>query len=190
MTRPPPTALVLAAGSARRFGSDKRLARLPNGRLLLEEVCLRIGEAGLTPLLALDADAPQAVRGLARHLLIPSAIARQGMGATLAAAIAEIPAERGCLVCLGDMPWIEPATYRQVAAALTDETIVQPVYAGTPGHPVGFGVRYIRALATLSGDIGARSLLRAAGAQVIQLSVADAGIVHDVDDSADLRNLP
>jgi molybdenum cofactor cytidylyltransferase len=46
--------IVLAAGRARRFGSDKRQALLPDGLQVLEALLGQINESGLPILVCLD----------------------------------------------------------------------------------------------------------------------------------------
>ena len=138
-------------------------------------VCLRPGDEAL-------ADKLQAMG--AQTLLCSRA--GEGMGATLACGVRHIEDWDGVLVALGDMPFIETATYCKVAQALLPDTICQPVYAGTTGHPVGFAASYFSQLASLSGDRGARFLLQQNPEAVIRLRVDDPGIVRDIDSPADL----
>lgn len=189
-----PLALILAAGSARRFGSDKRLARLPNGEALIAAVHRQIRAAGLMPLLVVRADDTAPLTELTPLLRVDPATAAQGMGSTLAAAAGQLLADptlnaaagHGVLVCLADMPWIRPATYRAVADALRPDRIVRPAYRGEPGHPVAFPPSLIPALTQLYGDTGARPLLARAGTPVHLLACADPGILQDVDHPAAL----
>jgi molybdenum cofactor cytidylyltransferase len=180
--------LILAAGSSERFGSDKRTAMLTDGSTLLASstrralastlpvlVCLRPGDEAL-------ADQLQSMG--AQTLLCSQA--REGMGATLACGVSHIEGWAGVLVALGDMPFIEPATYCKVAQALLPGAICQPIYAGTKGHPVGFAASYFSQLASLAGDRGARFLVQKNPEAVIRLPVDDPGIVRDVDNLADL----
>ena len=74
---------------------------------------------------------------------------------------------------------VQPATLRAVADALASHTVVQPVYLGQRGHPVGFAASCRDALLALAGDNGARSVVQRYGAHL--LPVDDAGCVHDVD---------
>lgn len=183
--------LLLAAGCSRRFGSDKRLALLSDGRPLLFaavdsvqrselplRVCLRPGDDLLRQrLLAV---------GVA---VLECRLADRGMGATLAEAVAQLADWHGLLVALGDMPAIRPDSFRQVAAALTADAIVTPTFQGQSGHPVGFGRDFFSALASLDGDIGARDLVGHAGSARRRLPLADPGILRDVDFPVDLTRL-
>ena len=181
--------LLLAAGSSRRFGSDKRLALLPDGRPLLLAavdtvlrshlpllVCLRPGDDILRERLL--------AAGVA---VLECQRASRGMGATLAEAVAQLTGWQGLLVALGDMPRIQPDTFRQVAAVLSDDVIVTPTFQGQSGHPVGFGRGFFPALARLDGDVGARDLVSGAGSARQWLPLADPGILRDVDFPLDLQ---
>jgi molybdenum cofactor cytidylyltransferase len=64
--------------------------------------------------------------------------------------------------------------------------LVAPRYAGERGHPVGFAARFGAALAALSGDAGARDLLRAESGALEFVDCDDPGVVRDVDTPADL----
>jgi molybdenum cofactor cytidylyltransferase len=77
-------------------------------------------------------------------------------------------------------------TIRRVAARLeTGASLVAPSYAGERGHPVGFAGRFGPALLALTGDAGARDLLRAEAGALEILDLDDPGVVRDVDTPAD-----
>lgn len=188
-----PVGILLCAGFGRRFGGDKLLAPLADGtpvavasaRTLLAALgravaVLRPGQTGLAARLA--------ETGI-EVLIRPQA--EQGMGASLAAAVQFQPQASGWLVALGDMPWVSEDTHRQVALALQwGASIVAPFHQGQRGHPVGFGAAWGADLAGLSGDEGARALLRQQAAQVTCIDVDDPGCLRDVDTPQDLAAQP
>lgn len=111
--------------------------------------------------------------------------AQLGMGASLAFAMSQVVDANVVLVTLADMPFVQTQTYGKVVNALVaGADIVQPVYQKTPGHPIGFSKRHFPALMALSGDIGARHLLREF--PVHQIEVDDEGILRDIDFQVDL----
>ncbi len=180
--------LLLAAGFGRRFGSDKRYAPLPGGERLLVasaraamnsglplRVCLREGEHDFAATLR-DAGAG----------IIFCADAAAGMGATLAEGVAHCEDWDGVLVALGDMPFVLPDTYRQVAQALETAPLCRPTFAGEPGHPVAFSSSLFGELCRLRGDEGARSVVQRHRIQLCELALDDPGILRDVDTPGDV----
>ncbi|OUM36287.1 nucleotidyltransferase family protein [Pseudomonas putida] len=177
-------ALVLAAGSGTRFGSDKRRATLADGRSLLAHsveraravfddvrVVLRAGEWGE------DFGLPADCR------IVVSPDAGSGMGHSLAAGARSLldSQAQSVAILLGDMPWIESATLRQLATAASASTIVLPRHAGQQGHPVIFGRDFWPALGQLGGDEGARSVVQANRGRCVVIELGDAGVLLDVD---------
>lgn len=181
--------LLLAAGYGRRFGADKLLHPLADGTPLavasaraLRSACSRV-VAVLRPEQTVLAGL-LAAEGLE---VVLSADARGGMGHSLSGGVAASPAAAGWLVALADMPFIRSATLRQVAAALTaGAPMAAPLCAGQRGHPVGFAARWRNELLGLSGDEGARALIRAHGHLLQLIETDDPGVLQDVDRPADL----
>jgi len=60
-------------------------------------------------------------------------------------------------------------------------SIVQPIYLGRPGHPVGFGSAYFAELKGLTGDVGAKRILDDHQRRIVRISVDDPGTVRDFD---------
>lgn len=197
-------ALMLAAGSSQRFGSDKRRVRLASGRTLLQASMAPVLAAGLPLFIALrpeddfeelgleelDGCAVADVASAERVHRIVVQRAERGMGASLAEAVAALPKSvTGCLVLLADMPGLQEATVHKLAAALIEDgeqALVAPSWQGQRGHPVGFGRGWFARLAQLDGDRGARELLRQEAERLRLLPVEDPGIVLDIDTVADL----
>lgn len=180
--------LVLAAGRAVRFGADKRLAALPDGRCVMDTTLANLRDSGLPFLVCLGEGDDELVHHLDELNIqwLRCSRATEGMGGTLAQGVAHLPGWSGVLVALADMPWIAPTTYTAVAERLSASAIVVPVYDGRRGHPVGFGDKFYPELATLGGDTGARELLDRHAAKVTEVLVADAAIHRDIDVPADL----
>jgi molybdenum cofactor cytidylyltransferase len=86
-----------------------------------------------------------------------------GQGSSIAAGAAALsPATRATLIALGDQPHV-PA---EVLSALLEDfarggaAIVVPIYRGTQGTPVVFAADVFPELRALTGDAGARSIVR------------------------------
>jgi molybdenum cofactor cytidylyltransferase len=178
--------VLLAAGTSRRFGSDKRLARLSDGTPLAVAAAQKLRAVCARTLVVVRADDASSLVFEGCEI-IRSDDAWRGMGHSLAAAVAASPHAGGWLVALADMPYIEPASYRNVIAALhAGASIAQPVHNGKPGHPVGFAAHWYAQLIALVGDSGARALVQQAKVERVLCHVNDAGIHRDVDTSDDL----
>ena len=119
--------------------------------------------------------------------VIECANADEGMGASLACGVKATGNAAGWIIALADMPYIQPDSIAKIAAALAEGApIAAPVYKGARGHPVGIASAFRRQLEALSGDAGARSVLRD-NANVIELiEVDDPGVCRDIDTPADL----
>ncbi|MGE6793444.1 nucleotidyltransferase family protein [Pseudomonas guineae] len=181
--------LVLAAGYGQRFGSDKRLAKLADGNSLLATILLRAQEAFSDVRVVLKAeDDAQALAIPPGIQVVRAAQAKQGMGSSLAAGIESLANTQATAVAvlLGDMPWISVATLRQLRAQAHAEHIVVAYCEGQRGHPVLFGRRFWPELMQLQGENGAKGLIATHAQQVIEVTLADSGILQDVDKPADL----
>jgi len=183
-------ALLLAAGSATRYGDDKLLAARVGGRPLIECSATALVQ-GAPQVLAVvrDLEGPVAerLRSLGVAVVLNPAPTR-GLGSSIAVGVAASSHATGWVVALADMPWFTPASVAAVCGALTrGAPLAAPVYRGRRGHPVGFG-RSLRAeLLALNGARGARALLRRHGQGLVPVPVDDPGILADVDTPADLR---
>ena len=182
--------ILLAAGSASRFGSQKLLARLPDGRRVVEASATNLFAAGVENVVAVARSDPELIRVLEAcgSQVVINARADEGMGTSIAAGVAATPAASGWLIALGDMPSIRAETIAAVAAALDNgSNIVVPVIRGKRGHPVGFSAFYREQLQALTGDKGAREIYIAGASLVDEITVDDAGIFTDIDVPADLK---
>lgn len=196
--------LVLAAGRGRRFGSDKRRARLNNNETVLSASIGRYALLGWPVYIvlrnseqALVAHTEQALRRAnvaTRPQWLRAPDADQGMGHSLAAgvtALADAGISQG-LIGLGDMPYVLPATIQACANALEaqhglhTDAIVRPRYLGQPGNPVGFAGTRLLELRKARDDTGARPMLQAHAASIHWLDVDDPGILSDIDAPDDI----
>lgn len=180
--------LLLAAGFGRRFGANKLMAPY-QGRLLALSALQALAAAVDTVFAVVREDTPLLNQALADAgaILVPCRDAHLGMGASLACGVRTLDPGQPVIVALADMPGVRPETQQMIVAALRQGApLCAPVYAGRRGHPVGFAARYIPELATLTGDAGAREILRRDAGQLQLLPVDDPGVLFDVDTPADL----
>jgi molybdenum cofactor cytidylyltransferase len=188
----PIVGILLAAGSGSRFGSNKLMAKLADGRSVLDAAAqsfVQVLPAALAVVRSTD-DAVARVLGELGYTIVVNPKAEAGMGSSLAIGVQASMDAGGWVVGLADMPWIEPATIAAVRAGLRDgASICAPVWRGRRGHPVGFASRWRDALAGLAGDQGARGLLAAHPGVLLPVETGDPGVVRDVDLPADLAAL-
>jgi molybdenum cofactor cytidylyltransferase len=181
--------ILLAAGRGTRFGSQKLLARLPNGPLVVEASATNLLRA-VGRVIAVTRRDEKLMRVLddCGCQIVVNERADEGMGVSLAAGIAASEEASGWIVALGDMPYVQSTTIARIRDALAQGApLAMPTRAGQRGHPVGFAAEFRGALAALQGDAGARALVAENLARATLIEVDDAGITADIDTPADVR---
>ena len=172
------TPILLAAGGSSRFeGGHKLLAPLDLGEgpkpVAAHAYGALLAAFGQPPLVVLGARADEVRDALGDppHAVVNPHHA-EGMGTSLAVAAQTLRSRGGAvpavLIALADMPLLNAAVHRAVAAALgpVPDAVARafsPSPDGPrPGHPVGLGPDWLARLARLDGDAGLRDMLRSA----------------------------
>ena len=179
--------LLLAAGSASRFGSDKLRHKLPHGVPIAVQSARHL-RPEVARVVAVTRSAEMAV--LLRSEDCQTVIfdkADEGMGASLACAARAAGRADGYLVALADMPFIRRTTIAAVREALEKGApLAAPYFRGRRGHPVGIAGSFFESLLDLHGDEGAKRLLRENESRLAKVPVGDPGVIRDIDTPGDL----
>jgi molybdenum cofactor cytidylyltransferase len=182
-------AVILAAGSARRFGGGKVLAPL-DGRSLLGHVVETAARAGLraTVVVPPDPEVETAAR-TAGAATVTNPDPDRGLASSLAAGLGALPPRAvAAVVLLADQPTLPADTVAAVVAAWrTDpDRPWRARYDDGAGHPVVLPGRTWAAVTAGGGDRGARDALS-------DLDVGEVRIAGprppDVDRREDLEHL-
>ena len=176
--------LVLAAGAGTRFGSASKLLAELDGRPLVEHaIRAQCQVAELERVVVVLGSAAEEVRarvgfGRAEPVVCPDWAEGQAM--SLRWGVQALAGASKVIVTLGD----EPLLSAEVIARFLDEPGgARATYNGRPGHPVVLGTEQLRAIDGLSGDHGARRLLRDGP----RIECAELCSGRDVDTEEDLE---
>ncbi len=186
--------LILAAGRSQRMGSSKLTLPWKDGQTVVEAVVAALRAGGLERVLVVVGGDRQAVeRALAVYEVEVVENPDYAQGEMLASiqvglrAMGEAP--QAAMLTPGDLPAIQPATVRAVAAAWTSskDPLCVPVHDGRRGHPVLVPRRYWPDLLSLGPGDSLRTFLRLHADEIRRVEVPDAGIHADVDTPEDYR---
>ena len=182
-------AVVLAAGGSSRLGRPKQLLTL-EGESLLHRVARMAVDAGFSPVVvvlgAVDEPCRRALEGLPVDV-VKNARWVEGLGSSVAAGIGAVTQCDGALLLPCDQPGLTVAALRRLADAFTGSGIVASRYAGTTGTPVLFSSAHFTRLRALTGDIGAKSLLRQFAREVTEIDMPEAQL--DIDSEVDWQRV-
>jgi len=182
-------AIVLAAGSATRFGSCKQLAPI-DGKPMLQHVLelLRTTRIDRT-VVVLGAHATEiraAVR-FDRERIVLNPEHAEGLSTSIRAGLRDLDAD-AALIVLGDQPFVAAETIDRVIAehARTRADIVIPTHQGRRGNPVLIDRALFAEVEALRGDVGFRALFAEHAGAIVTVETDDRGILRDVDAPHDL----
>ena len=190
MTPPDLQVILLAAGSASRFGSPKLLAEI-HGRPLLvraiETLLEVVARDQLVVVLGADADRLEPLVNQAKVELVLNPEHAKGMAASIRSGLTSVPSNCGAvLIALADQVAVTPDDLRRLIDCWHDqpERIAAAWYDEVAGVPAIFPAAQFAELTKLQGDRGARELLRRLAGQVVTVAMPSAAV--DVDTQADL----
>ena len=184
--------LVLAAGSADRFGAPKQLARYQGQSLVRRMLHLARQTTGTRSVLVVGAEWQRVVEECRTEVpfVVRNERYESGMASSIACGIRSIkPVADAVLILLADQPLItiDHLSSLQEAWLMSPASIVATQFDGTSGPPVIFPASCFDALLTLQGDRGARSIIENNEDTVVKVAFEDAAI--DIDTPEDLERL-
>jgi len=189
-------AIVLAAGSSTRFGSENKLIAHISGRTIIESVFSNVAECGFDLVVVVFApDQPEigTLVKTAGFIAVVNPHSELGMGTSIACGMKELSRQTtksfaGVAIFLGDMPMIDSDMVCQLLGTFkrsSGQNVVRPVNileeGKTPGHPVIFPSDLFTALTCLTGDAGAKQLISQHRERLIEVVVTDRGATRDID---------
>ena len=180
-------AVVLAAGRSSRMGDRNKLLEDIDGQPLAARTLATLGASQVSEIVVVTGHDAEAIAAIADEAGVPSVYNddyADGLSTSIRAGLAALgPDLDGVLICLADMPDLTaPAVDRLIDAFNPAERagIVVPVARGQRGNPVLFDTVYREEIGAVTGDMGAREVIRLHPDDVAEVELDDA-VLTDLD---------
>jgi molybdenum cofactor cytidylyltransferase len=184
--------ILLAAGRGSRFdpsgARNKLLQKVAGGDTILATSARHL-LAAVSRVVAVVRPGAQHCAELLQSLGCEVVVCQQadsGMAASLVSGVRHAQDASGWLIALADMPHVQVATLVALRQAVEQgASIAVPMFEGQRGNPVAFGAAHLAGLLALTGDQGARSIVKTY--PVKEETVDDPGILQDIDTPSDIQ---
>lgn len=181
--------VVMAAGHARRFGSNKLLEDL-GGKLLISYVLEAVGKVGFDKVMAVACD--DEVAAICESYHIPCIQYAGGeQSDSLRHGVQVMGDMDGCLFALGDQPLCSEGSMEKMILAfkMQQDHVIRLAFDDKPGSPVLFPKSYYPRLEALTGDQGGMAAVRGTNAKITLVQAASEAELWDADTASALARL-
>jgi len=181
-------AVILSAGASSRMGRPKALLPYREGTFLehLIEVTRHPRIGATRVVLGAGAEVIQAVAKLDPSVVVLNPDWEQGQLSSIRAGLRSLEGidTDGIVLCPVDHPLVsEPLVSELIERFYEDKkAIVLPTYKGRRGHPVIFSAALYGELLAASADKGARAVVWAHAADVLEVPTDEEGVVLNIND--------
>jgi CTP:molybdopterin cytidylyltransferase MocA len=189
-------AIVLAAGASSRMGRPKAGLALGGGETFLSRVIRRLSAAGLPDIVIVTGAAADSVRQAAGRVRPPVRFLhndrwQEGQLTSLLTGLHERQGDilEAALVQLVDAPLVSTDTIKRLLAVWRQSrpAIIRPARGDVHGHPVIFDRALFSELRDADPRIGAKEVVRAHAAGIVNVPVVDEGAFIDIDTPDEYR---
>ena len=189
------TGVILAAGQGRRMGEPKQLLPL-GGKPMVWHVAMAACQAGFDEVMVITGAYASAVKQVLQDLplqVIYNEDWAQGQSTSVKKAVQSITSEDQAVVfLLADQPLVNSSLINEIIKAYREKnaSIIIPRVLNQPGNPVLFDLGVWRSsLLQLSGDEGARQIIRQNQEAIHYIELLDGQIFVDVDTPAEYEKM-
>jgi molybdenum cofactor cytidylyltransferase len=181
-------AILLAAGRSSRMGSANKLLSEVAGEAMVARALDALLASRARPIVAVVGHEAAKLRAAIADRpvgIVENPAYASGMASSLKAGLLALPVDiDGVLICLGDMPRVDPGALDRLIAAFNPtegRAICLPVWQGKRGNPVLWAKRFFAEMGSLAGDVGARHLIGQYGELVAEVPMPDDAVLLDID---------
>jgi len=187
--------IILAAGNSSRLGRPKQLLSY-QGRSFIQHVTVEALKANLYPVFVITGANAEKVSVDLQHQdaeIVYNARWQEGMASGIVAGIENMlsrhKAVEEVIISVCDQPFLSASLFEQLVEkrAASGKGIIACTYAGTTGTPVLFARNYLDTLLQLSGEEGAKKLLKLYEKNVATVPFPEGNI--DIDSEGDYAYL-
>jgi molybdenum cofactor cytidylyltransferase len=185
-------AMVLAAGMSTRMGVNKLLAEV-KGEPLVRHVVRCVEASRARPIVVVTGYEHERVGAAladAECTLVHNPNFGKGLSTSLRTGVRAAGQCDGAVILLADMPAISPSLIDRMISVFdpaNGRAICAATFRGRRGNPVLFDRRFFPELETISGDVGARTIVVRNGGLVCEVEADDDGPLTDIDTPGDLE---
>jgi len=180
------SAILLAAGKAKRMGKLKQLMPLGGTTILEQAIDNLLNSAVGEVIVVVGYRAEEVIEKIATKpvKIAINPIYHQGMSTSIVAGLNLVDnSARAVMLALADQPFVDSQTINRLIGEFSthDKGIAVPPYRGRSGPPVLFAIKYKGELLGLKGDIGGRQIIREHPDDILEVAVDSESINIDID---------
>jgi len=180
------SAILLAAGKAKRMGKLKQLMPLGGTTILEQTIDNLLNSAVGEVIVVVGYRAEEVIEKIATKpvKIAINPVYHQGMSTSIIAGLNLVDDRaRAVMLALADQPFVDSQTINRLIEEFSnhDKGIAVPAYRGRRGHPVIFAIEYKEELLQLKGDVGGKQIIREHPDDILEVAVDSESINIDID---------
>ena len=160
------SAIILAAGQSKRFGSDNKLIKKYNKKYLINHIIGTLLKSKVNKIIVVLGFQKSKVRKVTvknkKINFVFNKNYKSGMASSIKTGLKRISKRNiGFLIVQADMPLISKKIINSLCYAIRkkNKEIVAPIYKRNIGNPIGFKSSMIKILNKTKGDSGAKKMI-------------------------------
>ena len=191
--------LVLAAGLSSRMTIGNKLLLKVKSLTIVEKTIKNLFDSNIDSFFIILGYQSNLLSKVLKNFKIPlikNEAYKKGISSSIKKGISLIDHKsNGVMICLADMPKITSKTYNILIEKFkkfynsSTPLIILPEYNGETGNPVILSNHFFSELKEISGDIGAKYLIKKNKKYIKKVNISDSYILEDIDDLEKYREL-
>ena len=191
--------LVLAAGLSSRMTIGNKLLLKVKSITIIEKTIKNLYNSNIDNFFIILGYQSNLLSKVLKNFKIPLIINdsyKEGISSSIKKGISRIDDKsNGVMICLADMPKITSNTYNNLIENFkkfydsSTPLIILPEYNGETGNPVILSNHFFSELKEISGDIGAKYLIKKNKKYIKKVNISESYILEDIDDLEKYKQL-
>ena len=188
------SAILLAAGQSKRMGGKNKLTKEIQGSPLIKHTVKNILFSSIDELIIVLGYQKEIIEKLIdtneKIKLVFNKDFESGMASSIKTGLDNLSEKtEAFFICLGDMPMVNHNIYNQLIKSKNNKEIIVPTYKGQQGNPVLFDKSMKEKVIDISGDAGAKKILKLNKDKILNLEMNDQSIVKGFNTQDDFNSL-